>query len=63
MSTGSNEPETEQVDADEVAGADVEPDTTSDPAHDDSTSTEWASEGGAPDEGPATDTDDADHAG
>lgn len=57
MST--NEPETEQVDADETAGADVAPDTESDPALDDSTSTEWAAEGGAPAEGPATDTDDA----
>ncbi len=58
MSTGPNDPETEEVEADDAADADVEPDTQSDPAHDDSSSTEWASEGGAPTEGPATDTDD-----
>ena len=57
MTTGPNDPETEEVEADETAEADVEPDTESDPALDDSTTTEWAGEGGAADEGPATDTD------
>ncbi|MBU1801438.1 hypothetical protein [Nocardioides sp.] len=36
-------------------GPDVEPDTQSDPALNDSTAAEWADEGGAVDEGPATD--------
>jgi hypothetical protein len=58
MSTGPNDPDTEQVDAGETADAAVEPDTESDPALDDSTAAEWAGEGGAASEGPATDTDD-----
>jgi hypothetical protein len=36
-------------------GVDVEDDTQSDPAMNDSKSSEWAGEGGATDEGPATD--------
>lgn len=31
------------------------PDSASDPAHDDGTSADWSSEGGATTEGPATD--------
>jgi hypothetical protein len=59
MSSTPNEPEVEDVDvADMPAGTpEVEADTESDPALDDSTATEWAAEGGAVDEGPATDTD------
>jgi len=36
-------------------GVDVEDDTQSDPAMNDSKSSEWAGEGGATEEGPATD--------
>lgn len=36
-------------------GQDAEPDVESDPALDDETGSEWADEGGAVDEGPATD--------
>lgn len=38
---------------------DIEPDVQSDPSLDDSEGTEWADEGGATTEGPATDTDNA----
>jgi hypothetical protein len=51
----SNTPETEQVDPDGTEA--VAPDTQSDPSLDDGDSTEWAGEGGATSEGPATDTD------
>ena len=53
----TNEPETEEADNGDVRPG-VDPDVDSDPALDDSKSTEWASEGGAPDEGPATATAD-----
>ncbi len=53
MSTGPNDPQTEKADVD----ADVDPDTQSDPALDDGSTTEWSSEGGAVTEGPATDAD------
>ncbi len=52
MSTGPTDPAPRPDDVE------VAPDTQSDPALDDSTTTEWASEGGAVDEGPATATDD-----
>ncbi len=58
MSTGANDPETENVDPD--VDADVDPDTQSDPALDDGDAAEWAGEGGATTEGPATDDDDDD---
>ena len=35
-------------------------DVTSDPAHDDDTGHDWSTEGGATEQGPATDTDDTD---
>jgi len=38
----------------------VDPDTESDPGLDDETGSEWASEGGAVEEGPATETSDPD---
>lgn len=50
----SNDPGTEHVEKDVP-----EPDSESDPALDDTEGGEWADEGGAPAEGPATDTDDA----
>lgn len=37
----------------------VEPDVASDPALDDEQGSEWADEGGAVDEGPATHSDDS----
>ena len=43
----------------EQDGVEVEDDTQSDPAMNDSESSEWAGEGGATDEGPATDADDS----
>ncbi len=59
---GTNQPETEEADlSDQADGGearpDVDPDVESDPALDDSESTEWSSEGGATEEGPATDTE------
>ena len=60
MSTGSNDPETEKVDPD--VAEDVDPDTQSDPSLDDGDSSEWAGEGGAVTEGPATDADNSDDA-
>lgn len=39
---------------------DAEPDVTSDPARDDETGGDWTTEGGATEQGPATDAD-ADH--
>mgnify|MGYP007009432729 FL=1 len=39
----------------EQKGVEVDDDVASDPAMDDSDSSEWAGEGGATDEGPATD--------
>lgn len=54
-SDATNEPETEDVQQDAGSGAD--PDVQSDPALDDSATAEWASEGGATEEGPATGTD------
>ncbi|WP_167736587.1 hypothetical protein [Nocardioides sp. 1609] len=56
MSTGPSDPDPTTADVDTDAPAD--PDTQSDPALDDSTTSEWAGEGGAVDEGPATAVDD-----
>lgn len=44
---------------DEREGVEVDADVTSDPALDDSGSSEWAGEGGATDEGPATEVADS----
>lgn len=61
MTESTPAPETADVDtspeAEPGTAPDVEPDSESDPALDDSTASEWASEGGAVNEGPATDTD------
>lgn len=42
---------------DVVENSDADPDVESDPAKDDGSSSDWADEGGATSEGPATDTD------
>ncbi|MCL8026965.1 hypothetical protein [Nocardioides bruguierae] len=45
----------EHLDSNETP--EVEPDTTSDPSLDDENGSDWADEGGATEEGPATDED------